>query len=566
MTLERARHLLLDRLASATMLLLVVLLDLRDRGPVEIARPPWCDGTDAEGRAVFLVGRHALGDSDSARDAVQAVLDALQAGDLPEAVHAVAYAPAASRLIAEVVAGDSREILADGPRGSGKTQAVPGALAILAERHARAGFPLPLLAMWLHDSLTNAAVKTGRSLEQPLWGGLWRLQDDRREAVLTLAGTDLVKASFVGTRDETSQERLRMEAHVLLAEEVVPSLDDAGGIEERKYELGLTSLRLPTPRRVALSTTNPGAPDTWPYRRWIEGGGRPGCVRCPVPAEDRLTAAEVAALCASFRDSPDLAARLGRGEWAELILGEVVAAGFHREAHVAPHRLEVTRAAPIIMGHDAGLTPVTIILQDVAGEVRVLAALASDRAGTRQHLESLVLPWLATHVPWWHGSASSMVHYHDPAMDTPDQSNLESSPVRVLREILGGMTVAGATSWPGRRDPMLSLFTRLNPATGKPVLQLCPEGCSLLISALAGRWHYATVNGKVNRELPTKDHPWSDLGDAFAYVVGGVAPGPMRPAVVPTWHSAITSFDIFRMDRDGQEGQADTAYDRSRGY
>jgi hypothetical protein len=36
-----------------------------------------------------------------------------------------------------------------------------------------------------------------------------------------------------------------------------------------------------------------------------------------------------------------------------------------------------------------------------------------------------------------------------------------------------------------------------------------------------------TVNGKVSRDLPVKDHPASDLGDALCYFVGGVTPEPL---------------------------------------
>src|SRR5262249_51999016 len=207
----------------------------------------------------------------------------------PTGVLPIVYAPRVSRAIAAVVVeGGDHEILLDGPRGSGKTQAIPGALAILAELHWRARHSMPLRVLWLHDLQVNASMKTGRSLELPMWGGLWRLQDDRRQAVLTVGGREMIHADFVGTRDESSAERLRTECHVLAAEELVPSLSESGGIEERKYELGLTSMRLPTRRAVAVSTTNPGSKDTWPFRRFITPG-RVGCLRQPVPASDRLT-------------------------------------------------------------------------------------------------------------------------------------------------------------------------------------------------------------------------------------------------------------------------------------
>lgn len=542
MSLAKAHNLLIKRLGAGGTVLLAVLLDLP-------TMPDWCDGVDAAGRSVLLVGRYNLGDSDAAHEVVLAVLDALTVGEVPEGVLAIAYAPKASAFIAEVVAGSSREVLADGSRGSGKTQSSPAALAILAELHARAGYTLPLRVLWLHDSLTNAAVKTGASLEQPLWGGLWRLRDDKKEAVLTLAGVELVVGLFVGTGDEVSAERLRAESHVLAAEELVASLAEFGGIEERKYELGLTSMRLPTRRHVAFATTNPGDEECWPYKRFLEGGGRPGCMRCQIPAEDRLTPDEVAALRAAFRDSPDLEKRLALGEWAALVIGEAVAVGFRSEIHVAPSPLLPMLNIPLVCGHDAGLTPVTVIGQEVQGEIRVLAALVSERAGTRQHLENLVLPWLAIHAPWAMRTASMLMHYYDPAMDTPDQSNVESSPVSVLREVLGGATYPGAVSWPGRRDPLLSLLARLNPMMGRPRLQLDADGCRLLISALNGRWHYATVNGKVSRDLPVKDHPASDLGDALCYFVGGILPEPIvntGPIAVETEFSLDARFSTPR--------------------
>lgn len=530
MSLAKAHHLLIKRLGAGNTVLLAILLDL----PV---KPSWSDGMDQTCRSVCLIGRHNLGTTDAAQEVIRAVLDALKAGELPDGVLAVAYAPKASDFIAEAVAGPSREVLADGPRGSGKTQASPAALAILAELHARAGYPLPLRVLWLHDSLTNAAIKTGQSLEQALWGGQWRLRDDRKEAVLTVAGVELVVGLFVGTNDEVSSERLRAESHCQASEELVPSLSEFGGVSERKYELGLSSMRLPTRRHVALSTTNPGDEECWPFKRFLEGGGRPGCARCQIPAEDRLTPEEVAALRAAFRDSPDLEKRLALGQWVALVIGEAVAVGFRSETHVAPHPLIPVPHVPLVLGHDAGLTPVTIIGQEVQGEVRVLAALASERAGTRQHLENLVLPWLAIHAPWAMRNPSLLISHYDPAMETPDQSNVDSSPVSVLREVLGGASYPGAVSWPGRRDPLLSLLARLNPMTGRARLQLDADGCRLLISALNSRWHYKTINGQVSKDLPVKDHPASDLGDGLCYCVGGIAPEPLvntGPIVVET--------------------------------
>lgn len=524
-----AREILLKRLGSGTTALLALVLDLP-------AVPAWCDGRTSDGRAILLVGSHQLKDSPDG-EAVKTTILAMMAedGEVPESVRQMTYAPAASAFIAEAVAGMGREILADGPRGTGKTQAVPAILAALAERHARAGYDLPLRVVWLHDSLKNAEKKTGRSLEKPLWGGLWSLRDDRSVAVFTLAGTEMVSADFVGVRDEAASERLRAECSVLAAEELIASLEDAGGIDKRKYELGLSSMRVPSARHVAVSTTNPGAPESWPFQRWLEGGGQIGCVRMQIPATDRLTEDERANLLASFTDS-DLQARLARGEWAGLILGATVAVGF-QDAHVASAPIPVHRGLPLVLGHDGGHTPVTVIGQLVGGSVHILAALASLHDGTDGHIRSLVKPWLQTHAPWATGpSASAMqLHFYDPSMATGDQSNIQQNPVLVIEQVLGGSTYEGAISWPGRIEPLIELFTRLNPATGKPVFQIDPsgEGCANLITALRGRWFYPMVDGQVRAKIPMKNHPWSDLGDGLCYLVGGAMPdAPARPVEI----------------------------------
>ncbi|HWP34497.1 MAG TPA: hypothetical protein VNM66_02775, partial [Thermodesulfobacteriota bacterium] len=424
MTLARAQRLLLDRLAGGATVLLAILL--------ELGRPPaWADGTDADGRAVLLVGAYQLGDTPQAREACRSVLEALAQREVPAGVHAVAYAPAASEAIAEIVAGEAAEVLIDGPRGTGKTQAVPAALAALAELHARAGEALPLRVLWLHDSLVNASLKTGRSLEAPLWGGLWSLRNDRTTAVLTLGGTEVVVADFVGTRDEAAAERLRAEAHVIAVEEAVPSLEESGGVEERKYELALTSMRLPTRRHVAIVVTNPGDVDTWPYLRWIEGGGRPGCVRCPIPASDRLSEAEVAALRAAFRESPDLERRLALGEWSALKLGEVVAEGYDPAVHVAPEPLRPDPNHILVIGWDGGHSPSAVIGQLIGGQVRIYAALNALKVGVLELIEDQVIPWLAQWAPWARRqAAAALTHVIDPSMATPGQATITESAER----------------------------------------------------------------------------------------------------------------------------------------
>jgi hypothetical protein len=197
-SVARAQRLLLERLGAGA----TVLLSLH----LAVEPGAWADGTDAEGRSVFLVGGHALRQLPEGDEAIHAVLQTLRDGFVPESVCAVAYAPAASAAWVQSVIGPAEQVLIDGPRASGKTQVTPAIWAGLAEQHGRAGYPLPLRVLWLHASLVNAKVKTQPSLEQAHWGGLWTFRDDGTLAVLTIGGVELVHAHLSArrTRDRRS--------------------------------------------------------------------------------------------------------------------------------------------------------------------------------------------------------------------------------------------------------------------------------------------------------------------------------------------------------------------------
>ena len=179
------------------------------------------------------------------------------------------------------------------------------------------------------------------------------------------------------------------------------------------------------------------------------------------------------------------------------------------------------------------------------GGLVILGALVREGAGIREHLDGTLLPWLAQHAPWALGRGRDheaiRVHY-DPALDTDEQTSIEANALRVMRAMLPGVYRPGPTSWEGRRQPMLGVFNRLS--LGTAVLQLDPEECVGLIKALNGGWYYPTgPSGAVSRDLPKKpNHPHEDYGDAFCYLIEGMAPTrdhtlpPRRLAVKQTYN------------------------------
>jgi hypothetical protein len=65
---------------------------------------------------------------------------------------------------------------------------------------------------------------------------------------------------------------------------------------------------------------------------------------------------------------------------------------------------------------------------------------------------------------------------------------------------------------------MLALFNRA--WMGEMALQIDPIEARSLIRALNGGWYYQKDRyGNVARDLPKKNHPDSDIGDSFCYLL-----------------------------------------------
>jgi hypothetical protein len=246
-----------------------------------------------------------------------------------------------------------------------------------------------------------------------------------------------------------------------------------------------------------------------------------------IPPGERATAEDRAEWARALQGRPDLLRRLLQGEPGTVQLGEQVAAGFSYDSHVVLLKgLEADPSVTLAFGHDGGHTPTTVVGQRVAGEVRILGALASEHAGMRQHLENLVVPWLQRKAPWAlePKRRGDLYHRYDPNLATGEQADIDQDAVRVLREVLGGRFQPGPADWEGRRDPMIRSFNLVH--DGRPALRIDAKECRGLVSALNGGWYYPTdVTGKVTKDRPKKpNHPHEDYGDAYCYLIGGLAP------------------------------------------
>jgi hypothetical protein len=437
------------------------------------------------------------------------------------------YRPTASLAILHVVSGHWREVYVPSSRGEGKTFMGLGAWLLAGWRHRLAGQPRPMRVAAFSGTFTMQKAKLVESALRHEWGGCWRSYDDDHLLRAIVDGTPLVDLMVTGVDGPNDLDKLRAEFTSGWGEEVEAAGEEAVAVPERAVEIVQTSLgeRMPGPVHTVLVTANYGSEAGWPWRRYVLDPV-PASIMLRIPCEERATSEDRARWAEQLRGDPAMKRRLVDGLPALIVQGEAVLQGIYDEAtHVSRSPLAVVPGCRLYLGHDAGLTPVTVVVQAHGPTLEVLAALVSARAGTEQHLTDLLIPWLEVYAP-----DAEIEHWCDPSMMTPTQADLTMSPAQVIRRRLGGPVREGPVRWEQRRDPLVNLLGQIR--AGRPALLIHPgPETGVLRRALAGAWHFPKDRqGRVLTDLPVKDHPASDVADALCYAIAGAKPWRHRAA------------------------------------
>lgn len=463
------------------------------------------------------------------------------------------------QFLLSVAEGKSREIACFGARGDGKTIGALMAMVMHATKHAEAGYKIPVPWMGVTDTFQSHKLKTLRSIQDPLWQGLWEIKEQGHVARFVLDGQCLVHLDLFGIEDQGARDRVRMETCGVWFEEPAPTslLVQSSGIDRESWGLAVTSQRVPTHAKVAMMTLNYPDEDHWTWQRFI-ADPQPGTMYFRVPPGERASAEDRAEWMEATKDRPDMQRRLLLGLPGAVMLGQQVALGFREDLHIAPEALKPIRGEPIIVGQDGGHTPTAIIGQAWRGYLRVYAALTIDRGGMRQLYEQWVMPWFRAHAPEAIKS-DGIRGIYDPA--TPDdESDIDRNPIHVCQEMLGGFWEPGPVSWEARKGALITSLNR-HVEPGKLALQIDRAGGKTLIQALSGRWYYPqNRTGAVSKDSPAKpNHPWEDLGDGFCYWLCGAMPELTRKRL-PDQGRQFTRFDARFID-DPRVGEQEDSFD-----
>lgn len=200
-------------------------------------------------------------------------------------------------------------------------------------------------------------------------------------------------------------------------------------------------------------------------------------------------------------------------KFGKSLAGKAVFRSFSREIHVAsgPIAPNPLSTAPVIVGFDCtGLNPAAVIGQAGAnGRLYVFDALFADEMGALRFIRERIKPLLASKY-----SGCKVLTVIDPAgvARQADERNV----VDLLRAE-GMLTKPARTNGISARIAAVEAYlTRM--VDGKSGVVIDPDGCKLLIQALQGKYRYKMNTKGDVADTPDKNHPHSDIADAFQYL------------------------------------------------
>lgn len=216
------------------------------------------------------------------------------------------------------------------------------------------------------------------------------------------------------------------------------------------------------------------------------------------------------------------------------VLGKLFIPTWH--AQKEPLRIVTSGEYPLLIGVDAGLTPAAIIGQrDYKGRLLVLGesfVMPGDSMGMERFISTRLLPYLQLRFPM----AGKPYVTADPAINHRGQAN-EVTPWDILIKYFN-VALAYTDKLPARLGAAESWLA--GQVDGKAKV-LFDGNTPSLQAAIAHNYRFAKKKntggiGEDVKDLPDKNHPWSDLADAFMYLcmhAGGGSMGHIQPSARP---------------------------------
>lgn len=192
---------------------------------------------------------------------------------------------------------------------------------------------------------------------------------------------------------------------------------------------------------------------------------------------------------------------------------------FKPDFHVSEEPLHALQSPdyPLLIGLDAGLSPAAIIGQlTPSGRLNVLSECYTPKTesiGMERFITARLIPLLRNRF----GNNTAFVIV-DPAATQRTQTN-EETVFQVIQKAGLKVKTAASNKLELRIGSAETLFGR---SVGGKAGVLLDKSCSGLINALKHDYRFAARKDGDIDEKPLKNHPFSDIGDAFCYLTSYV--------------------------------------------
>jgi hypothetical protein len=210
--------------------------------------------------------------------------------------------------------------------------------------------------------------------------------------------------------------------------------------------------------------------------------------------------------------------------WVEQYVDNIVApslsgeavfrSNFKRSWHVAKEVIPPVPGMIVVIGMDFGRHPAAVLGQmDPKGRIIVLDDFYGDNMGVEQFVTTILRPALMT--PKYARLPMGVVG--DPSGMARGQIGEEH-----VFEALSRLGFARQPAQTNLIDPRLRAVDKVlqQSRDGGPALLISPT-CTRLIPALASKYRFDKKKDGELQPSPAKTHPWSDIADAFQYMVLG---------------------------------------------
>lgn len=329
--------------------------------------------------------------------------------------------------------------------------------------------------------------------------------------------------TFMGMDEERDASKLQSRFFGMFGMDEPSPAAGSGGIHETIFTTALTRLRQPGMNWYAakLAQNNPDEAH-WTYTNFIDPG-KPEFTHFQTKEPENkkhLPPGYYEQMSKDLSSRPDLQRRFVKGEFGFQQLGVPVCPKWSDSVHLAED-LEPVKNGELWLTWDGGLTPVCTICQLLpSGVLLVLDSIEEEDGGTYQLIEDQVYPLLQEKYSMFKGRWK---HTGDPALLSRDQSDSSQSPVRVIKNVLGGSFRAGPTEIAPGLNALNRRLSLLGPM-GKGMIIVDRKSAKGVHHALRGGWHFARHAGGVTGSTPVKNHPHSDFGDTMRYICGHLFP------------------------------------------